>query len=128
MKIQEVKGGDDAKEAQWFPVDKVPQLAFDHDLILRDALARLRMRILFRPIGYDLLPEKFTIKQLQSLYEAVLGIHFDRRNFAKKMFHLDILTQLDETVWPTPKRAANLYRFNLDKYKELKQRGFRLEF
>ena len=128
VRISEVKGGDDAAEAQWFPIDKVPHLAFDHDLILLDALTRLRERIHFHPIGYDLLPEKFTLKQLQSLYESVLGIRFDRRNFAKKMLHLDILTQLDETVWPTPKREANLYRFNLEKYNELKRRGFRLEF
>lgn len=128
VKIQDVKGGDDAKEAQWFPIDKIPHLAFDHDVILRDALARLHERIHFHPIGYELLPEKFTLKELQTLYEAILGIHFDRRNFAKKMFHLDILTQLEETVWPTPKREANLYKFNVDKYKELKQRGFRLEF
>lgn len=128
VKISEVKGGDDAAEAQWFPIDEVPHLAFDHDVILRDALARLRERIHFHPIGYELLPEKFTLKQLQSLYEAVLGIRFDRRNFAKKMLHLDILTQLDETVWPTPKREANLFTFNLEKYNELKRRGFRLEF
>lgn len=128
VKISEVKGGDDAAEAQWFPIDEVPHLAFDHDAILRDALARLRERIHFHPIGYELLPEKFTLKQMQSLYEAVLGIRFDRRNFAKKMMHLDILTQLDETVWPTPKREANLFTFNLKKYNELKRRGFRLEF
>lgn len=128
VKIQDVKGGDDAADAQWFSVKNVPQLAFDHDLILRDALRRLRERIHFHPIGYDLLPEKFTIKELQALYEAILGIQFDRRNFAKKMLHLDILTQLDETVWPTPKREANLYSFNIKKYNELKQRGFRLEF
>ena len=128
VRISEVKGGDDAAEAQWFPIDQVPHLAFDHDYILRDALARLRERIHFHPIGYELLPEKFTLKQLQALYESVLGIRFDRRNFAKKMLHLDILTQLDETVWPTPKREANLYTFNLEKYNELKRRGFRLEF
>ena len=128
VKISAVKGGDDAAEADWFPVDKVPQLAFDHDVILRDAIGRLRERIHFHPIGFELLPEKFTLKELQSLYEAVLGIHFDRRNFAKKMLHLDILTQLEETVWPTPKREANLFKFNIDKYEELKQRGFRLEF
>lgn len=128
VKIQEVRGGDDADDARWFPVKSVPQLAFDHDMILRDALSRLRERIHFHPIGYDLLPDKFTLKELQSLYEAILGIRFDRRNFAKKMLHLDILTQLDETVWPTPKREANLYSFNINKYNELKQRGFRLEF
>lgn len=128
VKIQDVKGGDDAADAQWFSVKNVPQLAFDHDLILRDALRRLRERIHFHPIGHDLLPVKFTLKELQTLYEAILGIRFDRRNFAKKMLRLDILTQLDETVWPTPKREANLYSFNIDKYNELKQRGFRLEF
>lgn len=68
------------------------------------------------------------MKELQTLYEAVLGVHFDRRNFAKKMQHLDILVQLEETVWPTPKREAFLYKFNLEKYNELKRRGFRLEF
>lgn len=128
VKIQEVKGGDDAASARWFPVENVPRLAFDHDQILRDATSRLRERIHFHPIGYDLLPEKFTIKELQTLYEAILGIRFDRRNFAKKMLHLGILNQLDETVWPTNKREAMLYSFNLEKYNELKQRGFRLEF
>ena len=96
--------------------------------ILRMAMSKLRERIHFQPIGFDLLPEKFTLKELQLLYEAILGVHFDRRNFAKKMLHLDILTQLDETVWPTPKRKAFLFSFNEDKYKELKQKGFRLEF
>ncbi len=128
VKLQEVKGGDDAANAQWFAIDNVPQLAFDHDLILRDALCRLRERIHFHPVGYDLLPEKFTMKELQTLYESVLDVRFDRRNFAKKMLHLDILTQLDETVWPTPKREAYLFKFNIEKYNELKQRGFRLEF
>ncbi|MBD5358819.1 MAG: NUDIX hydrolase [Bacteroides sp.] len=128
VKLQKVKGGDDAVNAQWFSVNEVPQLAFDHDVILRDALSRLRERIHFHPIGYDLLPDKFTLKELQTLYESVLGVHFDRRNFAKKMLHLDILTQLDETIWPTPKREAFLFQFNLEKYRELKQRGFRLEF
>lgn len=127
VRICDVKGGDDAKEARWFPIDEAPRLAFDHDVILRDALVRLRERIHFHPIGHDLLPEKFTMKELQNLYEAILGVNFDRRNFAKKMLHLDLLTQLDETR-PTTKRSANLYSFNLEKYKELKKRGFRMEF
>ena len=87
-----------------------------------------RERIHFRPIGFDLLPEKFTMKELQSLYEAILDVKFDRANFAKKMTHFDLLKKLDETVWPTPKREANLYSFNKDSYNELKQKGFRLEF
>ena len=128
VKIQEVKVGDDAASARWFPLDEIPPLAFDHDYILRMATQRLREQIHFQPIGFELLPEKFTIKELQSLYEAILGINFDRRNFAKKMLHLEILTELNETVWPTPKREARLYKFNSDKYEELKRKGFRIEF
>ena len=128
VKIQEVHGGDDAASARWFPLSEIPSLAFDHDYILRMATQRLREEIHFQPVGFELLPEKFTLKELQALYEAILGISFDRRNFAKKMMHLEILTELDETIWPTPKREAKLYRFNPDKYEELKQKGFRLEF
>ena len=128
VKIQNVIGGDDAARAQWFAMDDIPQLAFDHDLILRKATERLRERIDFQPVGFDLPPEKFTIKELQMLYEAILGVNFDRRNFSKKMLHFDLLNQLDETVWPTPKRQATLFTFNKEKYFELKQKGFRLEF
>lgn len=128
IKILEVKGGDDAASARWFPLDEIPPLAFDHDYILRMATQRLREQIHFQPIGFELLPEKFTIRELQSLYEAILGINFDRRNFAKKMLHLEILTELDETVWRTPKREARLYKFNAEKYEELKRKGFRIEF
>ena len=128
VRIQEVVAGDDANKAQWFDVADVPQLAFDHDLILRDALKRVREQIHFHPIGFELLPEKFTMKQLQNLYEAILDVRFDRGNFSKKMLHFNILTPLDETVRPTPKREARLYRFNKESYEELKQKGFRLEF
>ena len=128
VKIQEVKGGDDAASARWFPLDEIPSLAFDHDYILRMATQRLREQIHFQPIGFELLPEKFTVKELQLLYEAILGINFDRRNFSKKMMHLEILTDLEETIWPTPKREAKLFKFNAEKYEELKRKGFRLEF
>ena len=128
VRIQEVEAGDDANKAQWFAIDEAPQLAFDHDVILRDALKRLRERIHFQPIGFELLPEKFTMRQLQNLYEAILDVHFDRGNFSKKMLHFNILTPLDETIRPTPKREARLYRFNKESYDDLKQKGFRLEF
>lgn len=127
-KIEEVRGGDDAAKAQWFSLDEIPQLAFDHDKMLRYAMRVLREQIHFQPIGFDLLPEKFTMKQLQMLYEALLDVKFDRANFAKKMLHLDILTKLDEGVWPTSKREAKLYKFNKESYNELKEKGFRLEF
>lgn len=128
VRMQEVKGGDDAAKAGWFALDEVPALAFDHDLILRVALKELRKQIHFEPIGFELLPEKFTIKEMQLLYEAILDVKFDRRNFYNKMKHLEILTQLDETVFNSPKKEAYLFKFNPDKYEELKQKGFRLEF
>ena len=128
VRIQEVKGGDDAAKAQWFPIDEVPQLAFDHDKILRDAMRKLRERIHFVPIGFELLPEKFTMRDLQILYESILGVKFDRRNFAKKMMHYELLNQLDETVRQTAKRDALLYSFNKENYELFKKKGFQLEF
>ena len=128
VRIQEVKGGDDAAKAQWFPIDEVPQLAFDHDKILRDAMRKLRERIHFEPIGFELLPEKFTMRDLQILYESILGVKFDRRNFAKKMMHYELLNQLAETVRPTAKRDALLYSFNKENYELFKKKGFQLEF
>lgn len=127
-KMQEVKGADDAADAQWFALDEVPSLAFDHDLILRTALNELRKQIHFEPVGFELLPEKFTIKELQNLYEAILDVHFDRRNFYNKMKRLEILVQQEETSNPSTKKEAYLFKFNAKKYNELKQKGFRLEF
>ena len=128
VRMQEVKGGDDAADARWFALDEVPQLAFDHDQILRRAEQALRQQIHFEPVGFELLPEAFTIKELQNLYEAILGVRFDRRNFYNKMKRLEMLEQLDETINPSQKKEAFLFRFNKAKYEELKQKGFRLEF
>lgn len=128
VRIQDVKGGDDAARAEWFALDEVPPLAFDHEAILQEALKELRKQICFEPIGFELLPEKFTMKELQLLYEAILGIRFDRRNFYNKMKHLEILTQLDEKVFNSPQKEAFLFRFNPEKYQGLKQKGMRLEF
>ena len=128
VRIQDVKGGDDAAKAQWFALDEIPQLAFDHDMILRMAQSRLRERIHFQPIGFELMPEKFTMKDLQELNEAILEVKFERSNFAKKMLHYELVEQLEETVWPTPKREARLYRFNKKNYEEFKKKGFQLEF
>ena len=128
VRLQEVKGGDDAAQARWFTMDEIPPLAFDHDRILRMAQKMLRERIHFEPVGFELLPETFTMKQLQNLYEAILDVHFDRRNFAKKMSHLGLLIQPEDMVRTSPKRESQLLRFNKEKYDELKQKGFRLEF
>ena len=128
VRIEEVTGGDDAADARWFALDEVPQLAFDHDQILRTAEQALRQQIHFEPVGFELLPEKFTLRELQNLYEAILGVRFDKRNFSNKINRLGLLDPLDEKVNPSRKKEATLFRFNNTKYDELKQNGFRLEF
>ena len=128
VKLSEVRGGDDASEAQWFSYDDVPSLAFDHDRILRMALRHLRDRICFEPVGFDLLPDVFTMTELQRLYEAILGVKFDRRNFYNKMLKLEVLTSAAPRPENASRRTPSKYRFNAEKYAELKQRGFRLEF
>ena len=120
VRMQEVKGGDDASDARWFALDEVPPLAFDHDQILRKAEKTLRQQIHFKPVGFELLPEKFTIKQLQNLYEAILDMRFDRRNFYNKMRRLGMLELTGDTANPSQRREANLFSFNAEKYAELK--------
>ena len=127
--MREVHGGDDAAEAQWFPLDSIPTLAFDHDCILRVAINRLREDLHFRPVGFELLPEPFTIPQLQRLYEAILKVHFDRRNFMKKMTAVGILDDTGEKEMVKGHRPATLYRFNTIAYSQFKKRrNFNLEF
>lgn len=128
VRIQNVKGGDDAAKAQWFDFDEVPALAFDHDRILRKAMQELRKQIHFEPIGFELLPEKFSMSALQHLYEAILDVKFDRRNFSKKMLHFGLLDQLDEKAKVSQAKESILYTFNAERYNEMKQKGFQLEF
>lgn len=124
----EVKGGDDAADARWFPISSVPVLAFDHDRILRVALRRLKESMHFRPVGFELLPEIFTLPQLQNLYESILEVNFDRRNFASKMIKLGILQESGTRKEGTASRIPVQYSFNQEKYNEMKSKGFRLEF
>ena len=126
VRLQDVVAGDDAARAEWFALDEVPSLAFDHDRILRTAIQEIRRQIHFEPVGFELLPSEFTIKELQLLYEAILDVKFDRRNFYKKMQHLELLTQVKTGA--QERRQPFLFRFNAEKYSELKQKGFRLEF
>ena len=128
VRLEEVKGGDDAMSAQWFAMNEIPSLAFDHDRILRMAVNRLKERICFEPIGFELLPEIFTMSALQNLYEAILEMKFDRRNFYNKMLKLGILSEAEERPKNASRRTPIKYRFNAKKYAELKQKGFRLEF
>ena len=128
VRLSEVKGGDDAATARWFTQDEIPSLAFDHDRILRMAINCLKERICFEPIGFELLPEVFTMTELQNLYEAILGVKFDRRNFYNKMLKLGILSEAEPRPEGASRRTPTKYRFNSEKYTELKQKGFRLEF
>lgn len=128
VKLADVKGGDDARHAQWFALDEIPPLAFDHDHILRVACKTLKERICFEPIGFDLLPEVFSMSELQNLYEAILGVRFDRRNFYKKMMKLELLDVAEERPASAPSRIPVKYRFNVENYNQLKNKGFRLEF
>jgi len=102
IKPAEVLGGDDADEAAWFAIDALPQLAFDHKKIFKAAMERLRRDIHFEPIGFDLLDEEFTIPDLQRLYEAILGVKFDRRNFQRKIMASGILEEAEPTILEEP--------------------------
>jgi 8-oxo-dGTP diphosphatase len=128
VRLSEVKGGDDAASAKWFAMNEIPSLAFDHDHILRLAVKCLKERICFEPIGFELLPEVFTMTELQNLYEAILEVKFDRRNFYNKMLKLGILSDAEPRPANASRRNPCKYRLNAEKYAELKQKGFRLEF
>ena len=123
-----VKGGDDARNAQWYAIGEIPQLAFDHEKILRVALKRLKEQIHFQPIGFELLPEIFTMPQLQALYESILEVHFDRRNFANKMKHFGMLSEIEDDTPRHGTRTPIKYRFDKENYERLKAKGFQLEF
>jgi len=129
---QPVKAGDDAMEAQWLPfheilevIDHMPKgfnfLAFDHDDILRKAYQRLKEDICFEPIAFQLLPERFSMTQLQQIYQDVLGKEFDRRNFSRKVLDSGVLDMLPHT-------GRNIYyKLNMEKYEAMKNSGKRLK-
>ena len=112
VKKTEVKGADDAAQAKWSPIDAIPPLAFDHDRILRVALKALREKIHFEPVGFELLPEVFTMPQLQDLYESILQVKFDRRNFASKMLKLGILNEVNDGTIQRNRAHAKRYLIN----------------
>ncbi|WP_405248227.1 NUDIX hydrolase [Cellulophaga sp. Asnod2-G02] len=110
--------------AKWFEVSKLPDLVLDHNLMVKDALHRLRNVAQFYPIGLELLPKKFTIPQLQRLYEELFQKKIDTRNFRKKLLSLNILIQLKEKDKSGSKKGAFLYEFDYVKYRKLKNKGF----
>jgi 8-oxo-dGTP diphosphatase len=120
------KGDTDASEAAWFGMDRLPALCFDHAQILEVARQRLRSKVRWQPLGFELLPERFTLGQLQGLYEAILGRPLDKRNFRKKLLPFDFLVPLEEFS-SGPHRPARLHRFDRDRYLALTADGFHFE-
>lgn len=117
------KASSDAKKARWFDINELPELAFDHQRILEEALKRLRAKITYEPIGFELLGERFPFSDLENLYTTLLGREIDRRNFRKKIMSLQILDVLGEKVSRGAGRPANLFKFNKKRYFELKKKG-----
>lgn len=113
-----------AKNADWFPVHQIQDLAFDHFHILQAAKEKLRQKLRIQPVGFNLLPEKFTLSQLHKLYESILDKPLDKRNFRRKIQKLNILTNLREKQQGVPHKPSAMYKFNEEKYLELTQKGF----
>jgi 8-oxo-dGTP diphosphatase len=118
------RAADDARDAAWFRVLRPPPLAFDHDKILQMAYERLKGRVRREPVGLGLLPRRFTLSELQRLYEAILVEKIDKREFRRRMLKTGLLVQTSETRNEAAHRAARLYRFDMRKYRRLLKQGF----
>jgi 8-oxo-dGTP diphosphatase len=123
-----LKAGTDAGAAAWTAARKHPPLAFDHERILAYALERLANKLDYTTVGFQLLPKKFTLSQLQRVFETVLGRSLDKRNFRRKLAVLDILTPLDEWAQDGPSRPAQLYRFSPKQFERLRDKGILFPF
>ncbi len=116
-----------ARKAVWINVSELPDLAFDHNIIVAKALRRIKRKLRHHPIGFELLPEQFTLRQLQELYESILQIGIDTRNFRKKILSYDFLAETGEKQKQVSHRAAKLYCFDKKRYKELEQLGLNFD-
>lgn len=110
--------------AHWRSFKRMPELIFDHECMVDNAMRMLRQRVKVQPIGFKLLPEKFTLVHLQDLYEAIYQRKMDKRNFRKKILSMNLLEKLDEKEKETSKKGAYYYRFIQDKYEEFVNNGF----
>jgi ADP-ribose pyrophosphatase YjhB (NUDIX family) len=117
----------DSFNAHWFEITKLPSMIFDHAEMIKLALQKLRSKARYRPIGFELLPEKFTLPQLQYLYEAIFQQTLDKRNFRKKILAMDLLQKFEEKDKSSSKKGAFLYSFDKEKYQELISKGFNFE-
>ncbi len=110
--------------ARWEELDKVGKLIFDHNQMLSDTIEILRRKAATKPLGFNLLPEKFTLPQLQSLYEAIYQTKLDKRNFRKRILDMDILEKQQDKDKSNSKRGAFYYKFNKEKYDQLLEKGY----
>ncbi|KAF0238924.1 MAG: hypothetical protein FD181_647 [Prolixibacteraceae bacterium] len=113
--------------ASWITISELPKLIFDHEEMVKRAMRKLRIRARTQPIGFELLPNKFTIPQLQRLYEAIYQVPFDKRNFRRKLLAMGLLEKLDEKEKETSKKGAFYYQFNKTKYGELLEKGLNFD-
>ncbi len=128
MKVQNFEDTiSDGLHVQWFDIDELPGLAFDHAKILNSCHTRLQKRLRERPIGFKLLPEKFTLSQLRKLYEVVLGIELDKRNFRRKLRSLNLLIDTGTIQSDVAHRPAKLFSFNHDLYEQQMSEGLHFE-
>jgi ADP-ribose pyrophosphatase YjhB (NUDIX family) len=114
-------------DAVWIPLEELPKLVLDHQEMVNKALRRLRRKASSEPIGFELLPEKFSLPRLQKLYEAIYGEGFDKRNFRKKLLSMGLLEKLDEKDKSGSRKGAFLFRFDKKKYDELLSEGLGFE-
>jgi 8-oxo-dGTP diphosphatase len=119
-----IRAATDAMGVGWFSLDELPKLAFDHSEIVTTARDRLRGKVRYAPVGFELLPPRFSLTQLQRLYEIILGTDLDKRNFRKKILAMDLIVETDEVEQNVRHRAARLYRFDRRKYDRLAKHGF----
>lgn len=125
---QELKASTDAENAKWFSIKKLPQLAFDHKQIITVAIERLRAKVRYQPVGFELLDKKFPFSDLEKLYTALLDKEINRRNFSKKILSFDFLEETGELSKSEGKgRPSKMYQFNQKRYKELLKEGFHFE-
>lgn len=123
----ELHPGPTEADVSWFKIQEIPQMAFDHHLIFQDCLDFLKHKIQHEPIGFNLLPAKFTLLQLLELYEAILGQKLDKSNFRKKFLKMNLLVDTQERQQDVSHRAATLYRFDENVYNKLLEKGFTFE-
>lgn len=117
----------DADNVAWFKINAIPNLAFDHNEIISKAISRLKIKLIYQPIGFDLLSDKFLFSDLENLYTTILEKEIDRRNFRKKMISFEILEETNEYSTKKTGRPAKYFIFNKEAYKRLEQEGFHFE-